>query len=268
MGRSETNTEVCAIVSESPQTDQGRNARPELRSEPDEQYEHSGRFCVTQTIEILRSFDRKERFAVLREALGFDAETEVEANAPRLGDGFRERLGNCIGVAIPERAWLAMDFHLDWIEMSVYLAARGVIPDKTPFRNEHFPKINQNQKDVDLLVAFEGDDTGETRTHMVLIEAKAYLGWNNTQLNGKAEKLREIFGDEGTCWRAVTPHFVLMTAKRSKQISTQSWPKWMTKRDQPVWLDYKLPRRRKITRCTANGNPSKNGRHLRLDSER
>ena len=67
-----------------------------------------------------------------------------------------------------------MDFHLDWIEMSVYLAARGVIPDKTPFRNEHFPKINQNQKDVDLLVAFEGDDTGETRTHMVLIEAKAY----------------------------------------------------------------------------------------------
>ena len=220
---------------------------------------------MTQAIEILRSFDRKERFAVLREALGFDAEAKTEANSPRLGDRFRERLSNCIGIDVPERAWLAMDYHLDWIEMSLYLAAKGEVPDKTPFRNEHFPKINQNQQDVDLLIAFEGDGTGEATTHMVLIEAKAYLGWNNAQLNGKAERLREIFGGQGTCWRAVTPYFVLMTEKRSKQIRTQSWPKWMTKRDQPMWLDYDLPPRRKITRCTANGNSCRNGGHLRLD---
>ena len=72
--------------------------------------------------------------------------------------------------------------------MSLYLAAKGEVPDKTPFRNEHFPKINQNQQDVDLLIAFEGDGTGEATTHMVLIEAKAYLGWNKRSVERKGRK--------------------------------------------------------------------------------
>ena len=75
-----------------------------------------------------------------------------------------------------------MDYHLDWIEMALYLAERGEFPDETPFRNEHFPDINRNQQDVDLLIAFEGGAAGEATTHVVLIEAKAYLGWTNAQL--------------------------------------------------------------------------------------
>lgn len=180
-------------------------------------------------IDVLRSFDRKERFAVLRESLGFDAE------APRLNGGFQERLSTCVGVAVPDHAWLAMDYHLDWLEMGLYLAERGEIPDKTPFRNEHFPDINRNQQDVDLLMAFKGRAAGEATTHVVLIEAKAYLGWNNAQLEEKAVQLRAIFGEEGTCRHGVTPHFVLMTAKRSRQISTESRPAWMTRRGQPLW---------------------------------
>ena len=214
---------------------------------------------MTPTIHVLRSFDRKERFAVLRETLGFDAE------APGLHDRFREKLSTCIGVAVPERAWLAMDYHLDWIEMALHLAERGENPDENPFRNEHFPEINRNQQDVDLLMAFRGRTAGEATTHVVLIEAKAYLGWNNAQLEEKAVRLRAIFGDDGTCRRGVTPHFVLMTAKRSRQIRTESWPAWMKRRGQPGWLDYVLPRRRKFTRCTAKGKPAKGGRFLRLD---
>ena len=214
---------------------------------------------MTRAIDILRSFDRKERFAVLRETVGFDPET------PRLDDGFRDKLSTCIGVAVPEHAWLAMDYHLDWITMALYLAAGGELPDKAPFRNDHFQEINKSPKDVDLLIAFEGDGTGEHSTHVVLIEAKAYLGWNNAQLTEKAERLGQIFGGEGNCWRAVTPHFVLMTEKRSEQICTQSWPRWMTCGDEPVWLDYRLPRRRKVTRCTPNGNPAKGGEYLRFD---
>ena len=59
---------------------------------------------------------------MLRDALGFHPET------PRLDDGFRKRLGDCIGVDVPECAFLAMDYHLDWIQIAFHLDAN---PDKS-----------------------------------------------------------------------------------------------------------------------------------------
>ena len=214
---------------------------------------------MSQVIQALRSFDRKERFAVLREVLGFDSET------PRLHGRLREKLGDCIGMPVPEHAFLAMDYHLDWIDVALYRVSKQGIHPKSPFPNERFPNINENQQDVDLLVAFEADGTGEASTHLVHIEAKAYLGWKNDQLERKAKRLRSIFGEDGTYWQFATPHYVLMSAKRSTHISTQSWPKWMKNGDEPIWLDYALPPRQKITRCDAFGRPSKTGGYLRLD---
>ena len=211
---------------------------------------------MSQAMEALRSFDRKERFAVLREVLGFDPET------PRLHARFREKLSDCIGVSVPEHAFLAMDYHLDWIDMALYLVSKQEIRPESPFPNEQFPNINQNQQDVDLLIAFEADGTGEASTHLVHIEAKAYLGWDNTQLARKAKRLRTIFGEDGARWGFATPHYVLMSARRSTDISTQSWPKWMKNEDEPIWLDYKLPPRLKITRCDESGRPSKDGGYL------
>ena len=54
---------------------------------------------MSALIEHLRSFNRKERFILLREALGSDT----------LGDAFRRRLGDCIGVPVPADAFVAMD---------------------------------------------------------------------------------------------------------------------------------------------------------------
>ena len=214
---------------------------------------------MSRLIQILRSFDRKERFAVLREVLGFNPET------PRLHDCFREKLSNCIGMPVPEHAFLAMDYHLDWIDMALHLVSRPDVRPKSPFPDEQFPDINQNQQDVDLLIAFEGIGTAEAATQLVHIEAKAYLDWNSAQLDGKVKRLRSIFGEDGSRWEFATPHFILMMARRSPRISTQSWPKWMKSRDTPVWLDYRLPPRFKITRCDESGRPSKNGGYLCLD---
>ena len=163
---------------------------------------------------------------------------------------------------------LAMDYHLDWIEMALYRAAKSEIGPKSPFPREPFPEINKNQKDVDLLVAFESDDTGEATTHLVLIEAKAYLYWNNAQLREKAKRLGAIFGEDGKRWKFVTPHYVLMTAERSSGIRPGSWPSWMRKKDEVTWLDYDLPSRLKITRCTEFGKPSKKGDYLFINRRR
>ena len=215
---------------------------------------------MSKVIEILRSLDRKERFAVLREALEFDR------IAPELGKNFRTRLSASIDVPVPAHAFVAMDYHLDWIQMALHLAENSTPRPGEAFRNPGFSDINKDQEDIDLLVAFATGDENPPATHLVLIEAKAYLPWTNKQLKSKTGRLREIFGEDATQHGVVEPHFVLMTGRRSDNIQTLEWPGW-TKDAQgnPFWLEYDLPGRRKVTRCTEGGKPDKCGGHLRLD---
>lgn len=215
---------------------------------------------MSRTIAALRSFDRKERFAVLREALGFDPEI------PRLAPRFREKLNDSIDktrtIRCPKHAYLAMDYHLDWIEMALHRAMEKKTGPARPFSRHRFPEVNRTQKDVDLLIAFDRKTAGAVTTHLVLIEAKAYLGWDNPQLDEKAERLGNIFGDEGDMWSFARPHFILMSAKRFQRIQAHNWPKWMRDGNDVNWLDYDLPNRLKITRCTEKGDSSKTGSHL------
>lgn len=214
---------------------------------------------MSTVINHLRSLDRKERFAILREAL------DLDPNTPSLGEPFRQKLRRCIGVEVPERTFLAMDYHLDWIRLALHLAQDGPVQTQKAFENPGFKGFNENQEDVDLLVAFDGNGTDQGKTHLVLIEAKAYLPWANKQLKSKAKRLRGIFGDDGACHDAAKPHFVLMTGGRSKNIDTDTWPGWMTNGGGICWLQYRLPVRTEVTRCTDGGKPSKTGGHLRLD---
>ena len=165
-------------------------------------------------------------------------------------------------IKCPKHAFLAMDYHLDWIAMALDRAANNETGPKSPFLNKDFPKINENQMDVDLLVAFDRNAAGQVMTHLVLVEAKAYLGWNNPQLDEKAERLKKIFGEDGQRRKFVKPHFVLMTEKRSQGICPDKWPNWMRNGNEVNWLDYDLPSRLKITRCTEKGIPSQKGKHL------
>ena len=98
---------------------------------------------MSDLIDHLRSFNRKERFILLREALGEDTFC--------LDVGFRTRLGETIGEAIPADAFVAMDYHLDWLQMALYLAATPA--PEWPVLNDGL--VEANQQDIDLLVAFD-----------------------------------------------------------------------------------------------------------------
>ena len=209
---------------------------------------------MSDLIDHLRSFNRKERFILLREALGRDT----------LGDAFRRRLSDAIGVAVPDGAFVAMDYPLDWLQMALYLA-------RTPSPSHPIPKgdvlgsgqqgLNENQMDIDLLVAF---DEGVT-TRLLLLEAKMETGWTNRQMLRKAERLRQIFGDRPDRSLA-DPCFLLVSPRPPQQLKVDTWPGWMTRGGDPIWM--KLPRPtglRKVTRCATDGRPSANGDFLRID---
>ena len=194
--------------------------------------------ALPDMIEYLRRFNRKERFHLLCEALG---ETTF-----RLDECFRTRLQSCLndslrgGASIPPGAFVAMDYHLDWIGMALCLAVDD--PERT--RHDRFPLdgiendglVSGTQQDVDLLVAFPDGAT----THLVMIEAKGDTDWSNDQLNGKAGRLDRIFSDPR--WRdSIAPHFLLMSPTRPKFLTKKGWPSWMMPNGEPLWLRLSLP---------------------------
>ena len=204
---------------------------------------------MSDLVKHLQSFTRKERFVLLSEALGRE----------HLGDGFRTPLGDVIGMAVPSDAYVAMDYHLDWLQMALYLAENPEPPRRIPKDD----LVTGNQEDADLLVAFDGEST----THIVLIEAKVETGWTNKQLNSKADRLARIFGQGRPVVHLATPHYVLASPKiPSEAVSTDGWPDWMTRGGRPVWMKLERPSGlRKVTRCDEDGRPSASGEFLRID---
>ena len=194
---------------------------------------------MSDTIDYLRLLNRKERFYLLREALG--------ESTFRLADRFRTELASCLSaslngaVSIPHQAFVAMDFHLDWIAIAFHLATQG--PQSA--RRYEFPidgisndgRFLGTQQDVDLLIAFRDGAT----LHLVMIEAKGDTDWRNDQLDAKAERLYRIFGDEHPRAEPVAPHFVLMSPARPKSLTKKGWPSWMMRNGEPLWLPLPLP---------------------------
>ena len=206
---------------------------------------------MTDLIEILESFNRKERFFLVAQALGCSNSGEP---AFSLSGSFREQLDKIIEpTAIPEdpaKVFVAMDYHLDWLQAALVLAHTSQ-DEKSKFCNEgkEGQIIKGTQEDVDLLVAFKAGET----FHLILVEAKAYSGWTNDQLSSKAKRLRTIFGEDGKKWSDVQPYFCVMSPKESERLKRECLPKWMLDNDNDDnlrWLPLRLPKskRRVVSR--------------------
>ncbi|MCX8042892.1 MAG: hypothetical protein N3B18_02055 [Desulfobacterota bacterium] len=92
---------------------------------------------------------------------------------------------------IPKAVFAAIDYHLDWLYASLKIAASNDTATVFPNRKG---MIKAHQEDVDFLIAYEANDV----YHLILIEAKGVTGLTNKQMTSKANRLRDIFGDDGT----------------------------------------------------------------------
>lgn len=205
--------------------------------------------------ECLDAYNRKERFFLVGSALGNPRFT--------LGDHFRSELGRAMGVDVPEHAFVAMDYHLDWINAALEQA--GGVNVFVPRPQDGGDRvITGSQEDIDLVVSFFGADG---TSHVVLVEAKGDFSFGNSQMDSKACRLRAIFGEEGRRFEAVLPHFVLMSPRRpTSRLRTQDWPNWMKRPDGAVaWLELPFPaRRNKVVRCDIDGRPAAAGSYWRV----
>ena len=195
---------------------------------------------------LFRMFNRKERYHLVRAACEGDF---------RLNERFYEALV-CEGSqkAKRESAWVAMDYHLDWISavLSLLKSDRESLAEvfraehsastlkKTIFANQLIgssaesdgPVLEGNQQDVDLLVLMQ-EDSGSV-FHLYMVEAKFDSGWDNNQLKIKGERIRQIFPENSVSlpdggrlhfhWR-----FAGLKGKSSTKANLESFPDWVLK---------------------------------------
>lgn len=165
--------------------------------------------------DFLDLFNRKERYHLLKNALH---------ESFQLSDEFSRELGDAINVKVPKNAWVAMDYHLDWISVAVASFLRGYSPKHRGTLDRIDGKqFKSTQQDIDLVVAF----TVGQMNHLVLIEAKAYeQKWTNytydRQLKSKLERLQHIF--KQPC-ENLSPHVVLTSPQSKDSVMSCTWTK-------------------------------------------
>ena len=217
----------------------------------------------SKVIDHLERLNRKERSILLSYVLGRRTEGVF-----RLDPYFAGILANELDLEIPNDAFVAMDYHLDWIQMALCLAnfkwQRGKVIPNPEIESGGRLLFQANQEDIDLLVAFEDRNR---RTHLVLIEAKGVTSWDNTQLESKADRLRLIFGEAKLIGdiHPVVPHFILMSPNESANIRTEGWPEWMKAEKDRGYTWLRIPIRHdliKVTRTDCDGHVDEDGDYV------
>lgn len=192
---------------------------------------------MADLIKILESFNRKESYFLLAQALGNPKF--------RLSRNFRLMLGKELGFdkegfEIPPDAFVGMEYHLNWVHASLVLKYCNEVDDAVNhLRNG---AATGSKEDVDLLIAFPDDDG--RRYHLIFIEAKGYetdgfAPFIKKQLVSKIKRLKKILGPNGTLFPNVESYVCLMSGYEPLNLNDKNWPTW---RGHPLkWLELPLP---------------------------
>jgi hypothetical protein len=138
------------------------------------------RLAVNDLLDHLSAFNRKERFMLVGWALGNPGFA--------LSVDFRQSVGTLLELQLPADAFVAMDYHLDWLYASIYLAYTDFSHEPQQLTDT----LTATQEDVDLLVAYRSGDGYK----VILLEAKGRTAWSNKQLLSNAKRLKSIFETE------------------------------------------------------------------------
>ena len=163
--------------------------------------------------EALASFNRKERYWLIRNVLGTKAE--------ELDEGFRNRLGATLGINIPQAAWWAMDYHLNWLVGALHRYCHQDAVTRVQTNDAAQELVQGNQEDIDLIIAFD-------RT-LIFVEAKGDTSWLSGQMSSKAVRLNALFDrfDIDACGLQV--HLVLTSPKPAPGLSQAEQKLWSPK---------------------------------------
>jgi len=199
-------------------------------------------------IDCLRRFNRKERYWLLRNALG----TENNNLYLPLGADFLHKVLNALkipGFPAREEVWWAMDYHFDWLAGALKLYGRqgieGIKPELRTKFGETSPTISGSQEDIDFVISFE--------KYIILIEAKGVTPWSAKQFKSKEERIDLLKKLSRAYDCDVHFEFLLLSPNEPKKLTSQD--------NLPVHIELLFTERSffKTTRCDEDGNENMEG---------
>ena len=191
-------------------------------------------------IYYLKQLNRKERYFLIGLALGNPTF--------KLDESFRAKLNKGFHVNIPENAFVAMDYHLNWIYAAAELAFGKAVHDQI-YNNDN-SVIDGTQEDVDLLVAYE--DTSSV-TQLIMLEAKGVTSYSNEQFKHKIDRFEKMFGDNGDKFKQVKPWFGLVSPRKSRNLCVDCCPSWLKVDGEIPWFQMEIPERLVLFGCDEHG---------------
>lgn len=150
------------------------------------------------------------------------------------------------------------DYPIDYVYASILYWQNGAMPIILP--NEE-NVIRATSEDSDWFLIFTDD---YNHFDFVFLEGKGEQPWSNNQLGSKLSRLSDLFGKYGDRFPSITPHFGLMSPKKSVRIITKDWPRWALNH-QGQFYHFVMPKRKdslKVTRCDAHGTIKKDGGYI------
>ncbi len=232
-------------------------------------------------VDCLKLFNRKERYWLLRNALGND-----EMLTLPIAKHFIEKIWDIFGfqdTKTPNNVWWAMDYHFDWIAGAMrlygtthsFLSPSITTPDSRNIHNstdgQGCQLITGTQEDVDLILAFE-----ET---VILIEAKGVTSWSKEQFERKEKRRKILEKFASTCGlQHLELKMLLMSPKESEELKKTKQGDDI--KNMPPHLGLLMPgddivpsnicdewkkRFLKPTRCTENKNEDAKGDFWKID---
>ena len=184
-------------------------------------------------VENLKSLNAKEREYLVRYAYQGDE----QARSP-----LSEAMVRDLTALLPELGkakcvFAGMDYHLDWLHASLYLACRSLSVDEA-FRKERVESLGGDlqgeldkslrpvtggQEDVDLLTVFADGET----TFLLFIEAKGVGSFGRVQLARKLVRLDRILALSGARDHEHLRCELLLTGP-DRESEWRRFPNWLT----------------------------------------
>ncbi|MES0042366.1 hypothetical protein [Mesorhizobium sp. M0091] len=176
---------------------------------------------------------------------------------------FRTKLGAVFGpdagVDIPDDAWWAIDYHVDWLfgALSTTLKSEKPFP---PYPNEP-GQVKGTQEDFDLLIAYE-------RT-LIVVEAKAGQNWGNKQVKSKLARLTALVKYNARLPQPVRILFALASPKKPTKLDETACPSALQMKGGGVFwipLGFGSPgvKHLAVTRCDDGGKRDSDADHWRV----
>jgi hypothetical protein len=101
---------------------------------------------------------------------------------------------------------------------------------------------------------------------LVLFSAKVSGKWSGRRFRRLSDRLRRVFGEDGTALSGVRPHFAALGPERPGPLQTAAWPAWMRRDDgTAAWMQLeKAKEELRVVRCDRRGRPRRIGEFWKL----